>query len=1069
MSLFPEHIIEQINDIPIDHVLEQEGIQLVKKGASYQCCCPLHKEKTPSFHVRLDRNTFKCFGCGEGGTGITFIMKYRGMTFREAVEHLAGKNGIQLERRELTPQEKEAQFRRDKLFQINREAVAYFRKCLKDSEQARKYCEKRGWGEDVMESFQVGYAPKTGGLLAYMTAKKWKEEDLISAGLIKENEENGSRYDTFRSRIMFPIFDTSGNPCGFTGRYIEQKPDIPKYLNTGDTEIFNKKRFLFGYFQGFRKIREESTAFLVEGNPDVLRLHQIEKVNTVATCGTELTDECIKLLQRNTRTVVIIPDNDEPGQKSLVRSAEKLIQAGFNVRIMRIPTSKKNPCKDADEYFQLKPKDFNEVYSKACDFIPWYAESKLENVNTQSEVSQVVAELAKILASYQNESVVKMYLDEFCKLKKYKAGTLWRVEYNKAKAELERKSLQEEGASDMATRYGFYYKNNCYFAAADKNGGKRWSNFILVPILHIRDEKNARRIFNMINFQGQECVVKFNQSELISLTDFKTRTESAGNYVWEAGLPELTTLKKHLYNDTPSADEIRQLGWQKRYNFYAWGNGGLADGRFEAVDKFGIVTINGQKYYIPGNALDTRDNTQGYQLMRKFVFTKTNDITLREIVSKLIVVFGDNAKVGFCFLLATLFRDIITSVTTSFPILNLFGPKGTGKTQLGHALTSFFIPDYIAPNINNTTKAALAEAVAEVSNALVHIDEYKNNLDLEKREFLKGLWDGAGRSRMNLDNDKRRETTAVDCGVILSGQEMPTADIALFNRLIFLTFTKPHFSDEEKRNFENLQLIEKRGLTHLTAEILEHRPRFQSKFRTTWDDTLSDLNDKVRDANIEDRTLRNWAVILAAFRCLCPYLDLPMRYDEMLNLCASMCIEQNSKTVQNNELSNFWNTLEVLVTSRVVWMDVDYKISCGKGNEVRIIENNSTATLQAGKNYLFMSYNRIAQLYRKAARESDMKSITPESLKFYLEHSPEFMGTIRSARFKVPDTPQGYSAVGSNKSKVTTAMIFDYEQLQKNYNIDICIVSDSEYGGDATDELPEANPPMPELDFSEEN
>lgn len=1052
--MIPQDIIDRVNDLDIVSVIQNEGIELKRLGASKVCCCPFHNEKTPSLHIHTARNTWHCFGCGMGGNGISFIMELHKMRFPEAVKYLAKANNIHYEERELTPEEKERNFRREQLVLINKAALNFYkskleesRKVLEKAKEGKKatpeagypaeYCEKRSWSPDTLQEFGAGYAPKNGGLLQALKDQGWKFKDIQDAGLAKENPDTGSRYDTFRDRIVFPIYDKYGNVCGFSGRYIGESNDLAKYLNTGETEIFTKGKFLFGYYQGYREISTDETVFLVEGNPDVIRLHQIGRRNAVAPLGTALTIDQISELKRKAQTVVLIGDTDAAGVKAVEKNGKLLLQNGLNVRVMVLPEGK-----DPDEFFQIREHEFTETYAKnTYDYIPWIAERKLEGLTSQTEVSEAIKNVAELIAYVRNESAVEMYLSEFSKSKKIKGGTIWRVEYNKAKAALERKHLKKEGAEDMAAEYGFYVKDNCYYGASDKGGNKRWSNFVLVPILHIRDEKNARRIFNMKNQSGQECVVKFNQSELVSFTDFKTRTESAGNFVWEAGQPELTNLKKYLYNGTPSADEIRQLGWQKRYNFYAWGNGGLADGRFEPVDKFGIVTIRGNKYYLPGNALDTQDNVQGYQLMRKFAFTKTNDITLRDFCEKLITVFGDNAKVGISFLLATLFKDIVTSVTTSFPILNLFGPKGTGKTQLGHALTSFFIPDYIAPNINNTTKAALAEAVAEVSNALVHIDEYKNNLDLEKREFLKGLWDGAGRSRMNIDNDKRRETTAVDCGVILSGQEMPTADIALFNRLVFLTFTKSQFSDQEKRNFEELQLIEKRGLTHLTAEILQYRSQFQGKFRAAWDDALTDLNEKVRENNIEDRTLRNWAVTLAAFRCLKPYLDLPMSYEEMLNICANMCTEQNAKTIQNNELSGFWNTIEVLVTSRQIWSEIDYRIKVGNGKEIKIKESRNPIILQQGRSYLFMSFNRIAQLYRKAAKESDVKSIPPETLSFYLTHSAEFKGTIGAMRFRVPDTPQGYSAADSYKSKVTTAMIFDYDQIKEQYGIDINVIS----------------------------
>ena len=546
----------------------------------------------------------------------------------------------------------------------------------------------------------------------------------------------------------------------------------------------------------------------------------------------------------------------------------------------------------------------------------------------------------------------------------------------------------------------------------------------------------------------QEAVVKLNQSELVSFTDFKTRVETAGNYVWEATANELTSLKKFLYDGTPSADEIKQLGWQKKWGFYAWGNGGLDNGTFKPVDKYGIIDIKGQKFYLPGCALDTRDNTQGYQLARKFVYTEANTITLREYSEKLITVFGDNAKVALCFLFASLFKDVVTSVTTSFPILDLFGPKGTGKSELGHSLTSFFVTGNIAPNINNTTKAALAEAVAEVSNAVVHLDEYKNNLDLEKREFLKGIWDGAGRSRMNMDNDKRRETTAVDCGVVMSGQEMPTADIALFNRLVFLTFSKTTFSDQEKRNYENLKLIEKRGLTHLTNQLLQLRSKFQTDFRRIWDETLSDMNDRVRSYNVEDRTLRNWAILLAAYRALRTDIDVPFDSEEIFRLCCKGCVDQNQKTKQNNELSGFWEIVENLVASGQAYINIDYKL-CAGDRPFAIKESDVPFEPKHGVRYIYLAFQRLSALYMKEGKDVNGKVIPRDSLKYYLEHSPEFIGTAKSMRFKLLENKTYVSSnPETGKSRVTTAMVFDYDALKVNYGIDLDISTDTLEIGD---------------------
>ena len=417
-------------------------------------------------------------------------------------------------------------------------------------------------------------------------------------------------------------------------------------------------------------------------------------------------------------------------------------------------------------------------------------------------------------------------------------------------------------------------------------------------------------------------------------------------------------------------------------------------------------------------------------------------------------MFGDNAKVALCFLVATLFKDVVTSVTTSFPILNLFGPKGTGKSELGHSLTAFFITGNNAPNISNTTKAALAEAVAEVSNAIVHLDEYKNDIDLDKREFLKGLWDGTGRSRMNMDNDKKRETTAVDCGVVMSGQEMPTADIALFNRLVFLTFAKTTFSDQEKREYEDLKRIEKRGLTHLTGQMLQLRKKFVGGFRLAWDDTVADMSRRVRAYGVEDRTLKNWCTILAAYRTLESSLDFPFNYQQMLELCASMCMDQNNKTRQSNELSGFWEILETLVSSSRIWINIDYKIRDGS-KPIRTKESKRSGgefIPHPDRRYLLINFKRISSLYQKEGRDTRGKTIPSETLRYYLEHSPEFMGTCEKVKFKMPENQQGWTPQDEStaKAKVTTAMVFDYDAIQATYGISLDVMtgySEEEEGG----------------------
>lgn len=1052
--MIPDFVKQQILDRDIVSIIEGEGIELKKAGADYVCCCPFHQEKTPSFHVSTVRNIYHCFGCGEGGDAITFIMRLKGLNFYEAVSYLADRLGIVYEKKELTPEEQAEQFRRSQMMDANRVAAEWFQSALAASPGAKAYARKRGWNDDTLKLFSVGYAPERGGLLQYMRSQGFKSEILLASGLIKRNEDTGDLYDSFRFRIIFPVFASAGFIAGFSGRYVGENEGVPKYLNTADTELFKKGSLLFGWHQAFRQVMTTGTAVLVEGNPDVMRLHQIGVKSAVAPCGTALTEEQIKLVATKAKTVILIGDTDAPGQAAVRKNAEPLVRAGLDVRIMELPEGK-----DADEYFLTHAHDYEGcLTTNTFDFIPWFCDDLMKVTRSQTDKAEVITRISALVAQVRDEKTANMYIESFTKT--YKNGKIWTQEYFKARNKIDRGKEKDEKTEDMLREYGFYIKDNCYYGAGNSANDRRWSNFIMKPVLHIRDEKNARRIFELVNCKRQEAVVKLNQSELVSFNDFKTRTETAGNFIFEAGLPEMTALKKYLYDGTPSADEINQLGWQKKFGFYAWGNGGLDNGTFKAADKFGIIDIKGSKFYMPGCSLDTKNNTQGYQQQRKFVYVQTSDITLRDYAAKLIRVFGDNAKVALCFLLATLFKDIITQVTTSFPILNLFGVKGSGKSELGHSLTSFFVANNIAPNISNTTKAALAEAVAEVSDAIVHLDEYKNNIDLDKREFLKGIWDCAGRSRMNIDNDKKRETTAVDCGVVMSGQEMPTADIALFNRLIFLSFSKCAFTDAEKKSFDDLKTIEKRGLTHLTGLILTLRNKFQGNFRYAWDQALAELNDKVRQFGVEDRTLRNWATVLSAFKAIEHDLDLPFDYQEMLSLCARMCVDQNNKTKQNNELSGFWDTVDILVSSGKIWIDVDYRIRIG-GKPLSIREGGKSFEPNQSKSYLYINFQRISSLYEKEGRESGGKTIPRETLKYYLEHSPEFMGTAKCMRFKLIENASGYissnPAVG--KTKVTTAMIFDYDAIKESYGIDID-VSGYQATIDDLDDAPEDLPSM---------
>ena len=457
--MIPQNVIDRICDLDIVRIIEDEGISLKKKGTSWECCCPFHNEKTPSFIVTPSKNLYKCFGCGEGGNVISFIMKFRNLEFLDAVEYLAEKHGIEYEKKEPTAEEREARFRQEQLLIVNKAAQDFFSSRM-EAPAAVEYCKKRDWDKDLIDVFHIGFAPGANQLLKTLTKAGYKKEILLKAGLIKQNQDNGDYYDTFRNRIVFPITDKSGRILGFSGRDITGKNDTPKYLNTAETEIFTKGKQLFGYYQAYRGIANTETVFLVEGNPDVVRMYEVGAENTVAPLGTALTDDQVKELAKKARTFVLVGDNDKSGVEAVIDHGKKIIQMGLSCRIMPIIEGK-----DPDEYFSIRKGEFKEYYrNEVQDFIPWLTSRLMDGKRSQSEIMPVITEITGLMAYCRDENIVKMYLEQFTR--QYKNGSIWRSEYNKAKNTIERMAAKEKGTMDMVANFNFFVRNNCYFGVS---------------------------------------------------------------------------------------------------------------------------------------------------------------------------------------------------------------------------------------------------------------------------------------------------------------------------------------------------------------------------------------------------------------------------------------------------------------------------------------------------------------------------------------------------------------------------------------------------------------------------
>ena len=1017
-------------------------VQLKPQGKSLVGCCPFHTEKTGSFTVNPARQTYHCFGCGKHGDVFSWVMEREGCNYPEAIRRLAKRANIEINEREKSAEEIARETKREAMLMITQQVNDWFVAQLEQNPQAKDYVLKR-WKvktssqqpdeRQYIKEIGVGYCPNGTDFI------NWAKSQGISFDLLKElhivaTSKDGRDYCAFYNRVTIPIRSRVNQITGWTCRDMSGRKDVGKYVNSADSELFHKKETLFGLDVAKPEIRATGKVYVCEGAPDVMRMQIIGVPNTVAPLGTAMGNEQFDLLQScfpksGKRVLCILPDADvtkedgtNPGEAAAIKRGIDALKRGYSVLIKAIPEG--DTKEDPDSYFTTKAK-FKEV--KEEDFIIWYAHILLDGAENMDAITTGIETIAAMVASTNDETTIEGYKKNLKSV--YNNPTLWNKAVTKAGKAQKQKEVEDKAFSKEGfTKYGFYESGGGYWSLSGQTE-LRWSNFTMKPLFHIKDAINPKRLYELRNESGTKEIVELKQEDLVSLSKFRQRVEGLGNYIFEANETCLIKLKRYLYEQTQTALEVTQLGWQKQ-GFYAFGNGALYQGSFIKADDYGIVRLpDGQNYYLPGASKIYKDD-QLFQFEKRFVHHDGySTVPLKQVAEAMIRVFGDNAKIGLCFLVATLFRDVVTATVKAFPMLNLFGPKGSGKSELGHTLMSFFIIQNIPPNLSNSTIAALSEAVAQCANAIVHLDEFKNNIDLDKREFLKGLWDSAGRTRMNMDRDKKREQTKVDSGVIISGQEMATADIALFSRFVYLTFNKTEFTTEERNAFADLDRLRKLGFTHLTLQILNHRETFKQNFGTMYAATAKELTDMVGDSTCETRILNNWATVVAAFRSIESLLDLPFTYPEILKIAVEHTRSQNAMTVSSNEIGMFWRQIGRTQMEGKFTMNTDYRIEY----RAEVKTNKGSVYFATTKPILFLNPDAWYQAYTYKAKENGIVPLPDSSIIYYLENSPEYLGKYGVMRFS-NKLPNGQVAAGTTSKR---PLCFDYNMLSTKYGLSI--------------------------------
>lgn len=465
LTRYSDEFIDELKE-NVDIVdLISDYLELKKTGNRYKGLCPFHSEKTPSFFVNPDNNFYHCFGCGAGGDSINFVMEIENLTFVESVKMLAERSGIELP--DMTNQQRQVYKEREELFSLNKLAARFYNYLLTETnigEVALKYLNARGFTKEDINKFKLGYAADEWQLLLNFLKKKGFSLHLIKkAGLISEGK-NDSYYDKFRNRVMFPIFNNRGEVIAFGGRILESEDSYgPKYLNSPETQIFSKKKNLYGLHLAKDSIRKENSCIIMEGYTDVIQAHKKGFENSIASLGTAFTEEQAKLIKRYAENAFIAYDADTAGNKATLRGLDILNAAGINVKVIELEEGS-----DPDQLLKDEGADiFNDYLGKAVNLIDFKINMIVKNKNlsdpgTRKKTLRAIVEL---LSEVEDNLEREIYIERAALKTNFKENVLAeevKKEFKKNKSRNNKSNRENENKQQKEKKFDLYSQLSYY-------------------------------------------------------------------------------------------------------------------------------------------------------------------------------------------------------------------------------------------------------------------------------------------------------------------------------------------------------------------------------------------------------------------------------------------------------------------------------------------------------------------------------------------------------------------------------------------------------------------------------
>ena len=888
-----QEVMERMDILDIAQKLISD---LKQTGSTWKAKSPFTNEKSGSFFIVPSKQIYKCFSSGKGGGAINLVMEVRKCNYPEAIEWICDHYNITCEKQEdtRTPDEKEkAQEQENNVNKLMLASQQQYRKAAENTPAFAEWIAERGITADDVVQWGIGLAPDE---WRYLTPKILDNGLLalaVEIGICKHKE--GQNYDTYRNRIIFPIYSLKGKLIGFAGRALPSNEDA-KYINPNESFLYDKSKVLYGWHYAIDSIRKGGSVRVVEGYVDVIAMHRVGLLNTVAPCGTAITEGQARIIAKAAKQVILTLDGDEAGLKAAKRSIPIFIATGLEVKVCVLPEGK-----DADDFVKteqsLFPDDTEEVMQHRVasaldaityDAIEWLIDSIDIDKATPTQKAGYSKELAELLSKMPDEMVRDEYVDKVVKGLKVVRKTFKKlvddiIEKIETKKQIDsRKKQQDHVASvlsdeeflpDWAMPYAAEIKKNVIFQK--EKGDAYWpkgiysppvsnnaprfvgleqvTNYTIKPLFQIRSATDGQWIFSM-ETDEEKGIIQMENAALISADLFKrSLINSRGYSTHKFQKFHYDHIVKYIVDNSRKCYELTTLGHEPKKGFFAFSNAAVFYEKGELqvryFDEYGIAEILGNHYLSSGasSVMDefvSEDNMYENDMYLKYV---DSQLTFGQWAEMYCKVYDDHGQFGVAFALLSIYKDMIYKIGAKCPLLYLYGPKGSGKSAMGESLMWLFFSGLNAEGrliqaVNMSpsmvTDFALASALQRFRNCPRLFNEYDPTLTEQKyRGWFKAVFDGEGRERGSGSSGTKRKTEImkIQGTVMLAGQYLDTADDgAVMTRAINLRFSEEknrNRTQEQKDMWTKLNAFERSGMSSVLVELIGIRDFVESKLK----------------------------------------------------------------------------------------------------------------------------------------------------------------------------------------------------------------------------------------------